>query len=503
VTEVVSSLRPKLKSWLNWIRHYLYPYRPLFRNKHFWIVQGLVLGIAALHDIIEAEGFLPHLGALYFVPISLFFIPVVYAAVYFGFAGAFATVLWATTLTIPNWVFWHHGLERWGDIFEMFVLNSLALFVGWRVDLERRNRQQAEAAEAERRVSEMKYRDLFEAAVLPVLVLDDTGAVLDANPAAGKLFNKDTDNLKTMVLTDLVGMENARKVLSRFGHGKEQVDSVALTLNGKPQVFLESTLIKINDSHGNAISQLILRDITEELNREASRKAYTAFVIRAQEEERQRIARELHDQTIQALSLHCRQLDMIEMSIEPLSNPAIHELQKARRDVEEIVDGLREFATGLRPPALDNLGVVASIRRLVEDIEDRTNMKAQIKAIGEPRRLPPDVELGIFRIAQEALLNVERHARSTKVTVTMTFTEQAVKLDIVDDGVGFTTPPQTTDFISTHHLGIIGMHERAALLGGNLCLQSSPGKGTRVIFTVKDYSSLSNINCLSQQTRQA
>jgi signal transduction histidine kinase len=160
-------------------------------------------------------------------------------------------------------------------------------------------------------------------------------------------------------------------------------------------------------------------------------------------------------------------------------------LQEARREIEEIAGELREFATGLRPPALENLGVVAPIRRLLEDIEDRTTGRAQIEIIGEPRRLPPDIELGIFRIAQEALSNIERHARAHNVAVTFSFTEQGIKLEIIDNGAGFIVPSQTSDFLSNRHLGIIGMYERAALLGGNLGLESGPGKGTRVVLTVK------------------
>ncbi len=137
--------RPKLEGWFVKAKERFHPYRPRFRDWHFWAVQGLVIGIAAIHDIIEIGGYLPHLGMLYFLPISLFFVPVVYAALKFGFVGSIATAIWVLIITIPNWVFWHQGLERLGVILQMAVLTAVAVFVGQRVDRERAAQQRAKA----------------------------------------------------------------------------------------------------------------------------------------------------------------------------------------------------------------------------------------------------------------------------------------------------------------------------------------------------------------------
>jgi signal transduction histidine kinase len=232
------------------------------------------------------------------------------------------------------------------------------------------------------------------------------------------------------------------------------------------------------------IIQTLLRDVTQERQREAGLRAYTAYVLRAQEEERQRISRELHDETIQTLALLVRRLDSVENTSGPLPSSAIEELHEARRIAEEVVNGLRDFARNLRPPILDDLGLLASIRRLLLDFTERTGVKGQLQLVGEERRLLPDAEVSTYRIAQEALWNVEQHSRATQVIVILTFKEYEARLEIRDNGIGFNVPSLRKGFPASDQLGLIGMQERAELLGGKLEIQSSPGKGTQVTASV-------------------
>lgn len=151
--------------------------------------------------------------------------------------------------------------------------------------------------------------------------------------------------------------------------------------------------------------------------------------------------------------------------------------------VEEVSKELRNFARTLRPPILDDLGIVTSIHRLLLDSVERTGMKNQFRLVGEERRLPEDIELGMFRIAQEALWNVERHSRATEVKITITIAKGHAKLDISDDGVGFNVPPVLSSFYTDGKLGLLGMHERAEILGGKLEVKSSRNKGVTVSFS--------------------
>ncbi len=484
--DVIASLptfRSKLKNWLEWSKYRLYPYRPRFRDWRFWLLQGLIILIAVVHIIVEAEGFLHDSGVPYFIPITLFLVPVVYAALTFGFVGAITTALWITVITIPNWILWHQGLERFGVMFQMLIINAVAFFVGRRVDRERNAWQQAETTATALKTSRMKYRSLFESSPIAILVLDLTGVILEANTAANVLFSKDKATLQGILLADLIGTTDVQKLLDS-SHNGGQPDSLTLKLKNGQELYLEPTLTEAGDGQSDLVIQILLRDVTEEHHRQAGLRAYAAHVMRAQEEERQRIARELHDETIQSLVLLCRRLDSMENDSESLPSSLINNVREARKIADETVKGLRGFAKALRPPILDDLGMMTSIRRLLVDFKERTKVKSKLTVAGEDRRLSPDTELAMFRIAQEALWNVEHHAEATRVDVTINFTEDKVKLDVIDNGVGFSIPPDSSDFIASGHLGLISMQERAELLSGKLEIQSSPGKGTKVIASI-------------------
>ncbi len=484
----VTAARPlfssKLRDWLTQVRHRLYAYRPRFRDWHFWMVQGLVIIIAVGHSIAEAGGFLHDLGVPYFIPISLFLVPVVYAALTFGLVGGLATALWVTVLTIPNWVLWHQGLERFGVMFQMLVVNAAAFFVGQQADRQKRARQQAEAAATELKASRMKYRSLFESSPIAILILDPAGQILEANPAAGILFARSKTTLESMHIADLLGTAGEQKLLGSPQNGRWQADSLALKVKDGPELYLEPMLTEVSDGQGNLITQVLFRDATEEHGRQAGLRAYTAYVIHAQEEERQRIARELHDETIQSLVLLYRRLDSLQGISDSLPASVTDRLREARETAEEVINELRDFTKALRPPILDDLGMVTSVRRLLADFAERTRLKGQLKVAGEERRLPSDTELGMFRIVQEALRNTERHAEATRVVVTMTFTKNEARLEVVDNGVGFSMASSSDDFTTSGKLGLLSMQERAELLGGKLEIQSSPGKGTRVTVSV-------------------
>ncbi len=495
VTSSGHTLLTRLRGWLIRPAHFLYQYRPRFHERAFWIVQGLVIVIAILHVFAEEMGMLTSLGSLYFLTISLFFIPLVYAALHFGFVGSLATALWVMIVTIPDWAFWHHSLdERLGVILSLLLVNAMAIFVGQRIDREKTARQHAESSGVALKVSEMKYRNLFESSPVPILVLDSSGTILETNPAASRLFGMETETGGSRRLTDLIGEGNARKLINSPQADEQNTETISVKIDGGPSIRLKPTLTQLVDGQDDTVIQAVLRDVTDEYNRQVGLREYAASVTRTQEEERQRIARELHDDTIQSLILLCRRLDSAETYGESLPASITAELSEARKTAESVVTDLREFTTSLRPPALDDLGIITAIRRLVREHKDRFGTDTQLKVAGEYRKIPSDTELGIFRIAQEALSNAARHSEATGITVTLSYTETEVRLEVSDNGVGFNVPSDTTDFTATPHLGIIGMQERAGLFGGSLQIQSSPGSGTKVTASVRISETLADIS---------
>lgn len=472
------------------------PYLPPFDDRRFWIVQGLVVGVAAIHFSIEEFELLEkgggHVHSLTFMPISMFFVPVIYAALNFGFAGAVATALWCTVLAAPNIVVFHPGAERLAELAQLGIVDGVAAFVGHRVDRESTTRRLAEAAGSALRASETKYRDLFESSPAGVLVLDGAATVMDANVAAGAIFGVSPAGLKGVALDQLLGSEQAQTILRRPRDNGADGATLVLTPEPGVQVYLEASLIGLVDIHDGAAFQVILRDITLERHREAGLRAYAERVLHAQEDERKRMAQELHDETVQALVLLCRRLDVVEAASDCVPPHVTQDLRMARKSAEELVERLQDFARALRPPTLDDLGLVTSVRRLVVDLADRAGIEWHTEVDGRERRLRPDAELALYRIAQEALRNVERHAGATRVSVDIRFTEREVSLDVLDNGVGFVLATGHRDFATGGQLGLLGMKERAELLGGTLQVRTSPGTGTRVTVSVPTAGSVSH-----------
>ncbi len=484
VSDSQLSVNSRPKNFPARIWHNLYAYRPRFRERAFWVIQGLIVVIAVVHDYAEALGLLSRLGSLYFLTIVLFFIPVVYAALRYGSAGSLVTGMWVMIVTIPDWALWHHTLdERLGVILTLVVVNSLAIYIGQRIDREKAARHYAEVSRDALRVSEMKYRGLFESSPVPILVLDSTGAILDSNPAANRIFSIEADTNKNKHLADLLGSENSRKLL-KYSVAGEPSEPVSVVLKDGSDLRLEPSLIRLSDGNEETVIQAVLRDVTDEYNRQVGLRAYAASVLRTQEEERQRIARELHDDTIQSMVLICRLLDRALVPGESPHSSVTQDLTEARKTVEDVVNELRVFTTSLRPPYLDDLGIITAIGRLLQDVKYRSKIDTRLDVQGEYQRLLPDIELGIFRITQEALRNGERHSKARRIIVTLSLNEDELRLEICDNGTGFTIPPTTTDYVATHQLGIIGMQERANLLGGKLEIESRPGEGTRITAVV-------------------
>lgn len=211
---------------------------------------------------------------------------------------------------------------------------------------------------------------------------------------------------------------------------------------------------------------------------------YARQITRAQEDERKRIARELHDETIQTLILISRRLEGLAMPGEHLSEAAEQRLSSLQELISNALRDIRRFVRDLRPPTLDHLGLVAAVEGLAGDLTEEDIIYTEVKVTGNARRLMPDEELVLFRIAQEALSNVRRHSQASQATVHVEFWPSQVRMMIYDNGRGFDAPDRIDNLVSTGKLGLAGMYERARTLGGMLAVQSKPGEGTTVIVDV-------------------
>jgi two-component system, NarL family, sensor histidine kinase DegS len=208
--------------------------------------------------------------------------------------------------------------------------------------------------------------------------------------------------------------------------------------------------------------------------RNASRQVFQII-----EEERMRIARDMHDGPAQSMSNLVLQAEILERLVDR-PEAVMSELQDFKRAVRSALDETRQLIFDLRPMTLDDLGLVPTLRKYLREYSDKYGIPVRFNLVGDERRLPGATEGTLFRIIQEALTNVQKHARAHSAEVTMTLAKERVAVNVRDDGVGFDLPAVEASLARNRNLGLISMRERAELERGVLEVRTMPGKGTEI-----------------------
>jgi signal transduction histidine kinase len=217
-----------------------------------------------------------------------------------------------------------------------------------------------------------------------------------------------------------------------------------------------------------------------------SLRRYAGAIAAGQEEERRRLARELHDDTIQTLIALNQRTQLAQRAL--VGHPAHEKLAELETMVAQAIGDARRFARALRPIYLEDLGLTPALEMLTRDTAANFGANMAWELAGEPRRLPPETELTLYRMAQEALNNALRHAEAGRITMRLRFEPERVVLEVADDGRGFVPPASLADMAPLGHFGLLGLNERAQLIGADLRLHSAPGQGTTVEVTVTSES---------------
>ncbi|MBI4776699.1 MAG: PAS domain S-box protein [Deltaproteobacteria bacterium] len=231
---------------------------------------------------------------------------------------------------------------------------------------------------------------------------------------------------------------------------------------------------------------VIIRDISERLRYERDLIDLSEKLVHAQEEERKRISQELHDEVGQALSAININVEMLERTGNILSDASAKRLRDIRTLVEKSIDDIHRIAYDLRPHLLDDFGLVSALRWYTESFEDRTGIRVRLHLEGEASKLSPDIETLIYRVTQEALTNVSKHAEATKTDVLVDYRGKGISLTIADDGKGFNAEDRRSRYASrAGGMGLFGIRERVAVYGGRLDVESnSNGGGTKLLVQV-------------------
>ncbi|MGH7520298.1 MAG: PAS domain-containing protein [Gemmatimonadales bacterium] len=334
--------------------------------------------------------------------------------------------------------------------------------------------------------SEQRFSKAFHANALPLLItrLED-GQVLDANEAFSRLINRPRDDVlgQTTVSLGVIDAGRRASVIQELAD-RGTVGDVELELFARdtgPRTVLLS-LVKI-EIGGQQCTLGTYRDITEAKRAEeqlrASRAALRSLATREQdirESERTRIAREIHDSLGQALTALKLQLSAAQEAATRESPGLGTRLHETVSMVDDLVKSVRRIASDLRPPILDQLGLPAAVEWLGQDFSRRTGIRCKIIIHPTEGAIVDELATALFRIVQEALTNVLRHAGATRVDIELGMTSGCVALEINDDGSGITEASS----IGPGSLGILGMRERASALGGVLEVAPRSGGGTRV-----------------------
>jgi signal transduction histidine kinase len=271
---------------------------------------------------------------------------------------------------------------------------------------------------------------------------------------------------------------NSEVFLQIFGFPVQVFRAVVATMAA---VFITRSLRAFEVESNQRIAELRNAQLAEQQRLDNLRSELLHKTVIAQESERQRIARELHDETGQTLTALGMGLRGMSETISTNRDRAIEQASELEKLATDGVEELQRLVSGLHPPQLDDLGLLAALRWYINDITSRTNVSINLTSHGKKPILSSDIRAVVFRIAQEAITNVIRHARASKIDIQLDYTDDNIYLRVEDNGAGFDTDEAMKKKSGKPTAwGLMGMTERASLVGGTCNIFSNPGKGTLI-----------------------
>lgn len=459
------------------------------REREFWVIQVAIVAISIAHVVVEAGAaavgpFTEH-GTAAHILVILYLAPVAYAGLLYGWEGGVLTGVVAGALaTINLFVFSLDEFEWVLELVLVVVVVGMGIVMALPVERERRQRRLAEAAadrlEALNQVAgaAVAARTASQAAeaVLRELVdhleLGSAGLVVRRGKTGDVVVSavRGADPAVVDATTQLTGFADAQP-----GAGVRAVHFDSKLLEGHLVVPDHRPAVAAPDADGflTAVGTQIAVRVENAMlleQEQANLTAYARLVTEAQEEERRRLARDLHDGPAQQLAFVVRSLD----GHDALHGPA-----------SDVLAELRRVARDQRPTLLDDLGLVPALEWLCGESDGQDGRRVELQVTGSPIRLDPTVEVACYRIVQEAIRNAERHAGASHIRIDASFEGEAIRLSVTDDGIGFEVPDSPGGHLRQGRLGLMGMHERAQLVGGRLEITSG-ATGTTVTVEIPD-----------------
>jgi PAS domain S-box-containing protein len=344
--------------------------------------------------------------------------------------------------------------------------------------------QQKRTAEALRK-SEKRYRELFNSVPIGLYRTTPEGSILDVNPAMLDILGyPDQDTLLQNNSLEIYIDPDDRKQFQRLLGEKGFVHDFTVQLcrhDGRSVwVSINTTIVRDPDTQMTCYEGA-MADITERIASEERIHQLSQQLIQAQEDERQMISRELHDTVAQDLSVAKMSCDLIYAELSGKRQPEADRIQKICEALQNTILGVRNMAYELRPPLLEELGLVETIYRFCEDFTLMWGIPVDFQSAGlKNLKLDYTIQINVYRLVQEGLTNIRKHAAAERATLKLTAAFPNIILRVEDNGRGFDVHARAAAAVQEKRMGLRSMQERVTLLNGKMKLQSKPGQGTKV-----------------------
>jgi PAS domain S-box-containing protein len=340
-------------------------------------------------------------------------------------------------------------------------------------------------AEEALRTSETRFRAIFEGAAIGMLLTDLEKRVVESNPALRKMLGYKWDELRRMLFSEFThpaDLDINMKLYQELVSGKcdqYQLENRYLRKN-REVVWGRLTASLGRDAEGEPkFAIVMIEDITERKQVEAELAEVQRQLMESREAERLHLAQELHDGPLQ--DLHGMAFRLGELEAILPDEPSLGQMTATRASLQQVIQTLRVICGELRPPALAPFGLEKAIRSHVAHFQKgHPELKIQLNLMPDGQLLPEQIRLALFRIYQQALNNINRHARASEVAIQFRVDAEQIILEIEDNGRGFQMPQRRIELVRQGHLGLVGAAERAEAIGGQLKIRSVQGQGTLI-----------------------
>jgi PAS domain S-box-containing protein len=339
-------------------------------------------------------------------------------------------------------------------------------------------------------ISQERFRSIFESVTVGIKVLDLEGRILQTNYAFQTMLGHPEEELAGNHFHKFLHPEDVRPAIKLFQDVKAKGTSSFRfehrTVHKDKSIVWVKTIFTVitrgNEDQSPAFIVGIVENITEQKRIEMEMAELNSRLQNSMELERLRLAQELHDSPMQSLYSAIYRIEEMRSSADPRLEEALADV---KQHIQNVLQDLRATAKELRPPTIFNFGLENAIRSHANDIvEKHPNLTIHLSLAHDRQILPEKVRLALFRIFQQSLANVIRHAKATEVNVRFSFDAEEAHLEIRDNGKGFEVPSNWIEFVRQGHYGLAGAAERANTLGGMFSVQSTPGNSSTIRVTI-------------------